>query len=447
MKNGSFPSKVNGFLTWRRTERGLLATNVLSLYGTQAAAFLPGLVLIPYLAHVFGPATFGRVTFAQSLVTYVGLLVDYGFNLSATRKIAVNRGDRILASRIASDTWSAKTLLTCSGAAALLILAEFVPRLAEVRSLLFLLYGIVLGNAMHPTWLFQGMERMAPLALIGGVTQVAVLGATLAFVRQPGDYLLYAAIVSAGSITAGVAGSVVAARAFRLGLVRPTLHGTGGALRDGGALFLSVASTSFYTTGNAFLLGLLAGPVAVAYYSAVEKVMGAAAMLLAPITHATYPLFSRVASTHTTGRVPFGPRMIIVVGGLGLILSVIVWATAPVIVSLLFGPEFEASVLVLRILAGCIAAYAVANVFTQQILLPFGRDKAFTTIVVFAAVLDVAVALALVPAWGAAGMAVAALAASAFVPVAALIYMSAEGLLPSVRRPAAADVANDANSP
>ena len=424
---------VNEFLTWRRTERGLLATNVLSLYGTQAAAFLPGLILVPYLAYVFGPATFGRVAFAQSLVTYLGLLVDYGFNLSATRKIAVNRGDRILASRIASDTWSAKAVLTCSGVVALLVLTEFVPKLAEVRLLLFLLYGIVLGNAMYPTWLFQGMERMAPLALIGAATQVAVVGTTLAFVREPKDYLLYAAIASAGSITAGVAGIVVAGRAFKLGAVRPTLQGTGAALREGGVLFLSVASTSFYTTGNAFLLGLLAGPVAVAYYSAVEKVMGAAAMLLAPITHAAYPLFSRVASTHTTGRVPFGPRMIIVVGGLGFMVSVGLWASAPVIVSLLFGPEFAASVLVLRVLACCIAAYALANVFTQQIILPFGRDKAFTMIVFSAAVLDIVLALVLVPIWGAAGMAVAALAASVFVAVAELVYMGAQGLLPGVR--------------
>jgi PST family polysaccharide transporter len=220
----------------------------------------------------------------------------------------------------------------------------------------------------------------------------------------------------------------------------------GNALKEGGVLFLSVASTSFYTTGNAFLLGLLAGPVTVAYYSAVEKVMGAAAMLLAPITHAAYPLFSRVASAHTTGRIPFGPRMIIVVGGLGLLVSAGLWTSAPVIVSLLFGPEFEASVLVLRILAGCVVAYALANVFTQQIILPFGHDKAFTAIVLSAAALDIVVALALVPTWGAVGMAVAALAASAFVPVAELVYMSAVGLLPTVRRSAAAGAASDVDS-
>ena len=43
---------------------------------------------MPYLLRVLGPEKFGAIAFAQTIITYGNLLVDYGFNLTAPRDIA-----------------------------------------------------------------------------------------------------------------------------------------------------------------------------------------------------------------------------------------------------------------------------------------------------------------------------------------------------------------------
>jgi PST family polysaccharide transporter len=84
----------------------------------------------------------------------------------------------------------------------------------------------------------------------------------------------------------------------------------------------------------------------------------------------------------------------------------------------------------MRILAPLPLLVAVSNVLGIQIMLPFGHDRSFTFIVVGAAVINVFLAFLLVPLWQQNGMAVAVLAAEAFVTLATLIYLSRNRLNP-----------------
>jgi len=95
--------------------------NALSLYALQFGNYAVPLATVPYLVRVLGPEKFGIVAFGQGLMAYFSLVVNYGFDWSATRKIAVHRDDRDGVNRIVSSIWAAKTLL-CSGTALVLII-------------------------------------------------------------------------------------------------------------------------------------------------------------------------------------------------------------------------------------------------------------------------------------------------------------------------------------
>src|SRR5690554_7538012 len=70
-----------------------LLGNFLSLSGLQVFTYILPLITLPYLVRVLGVEKYGLVMFAQSFIMFFNILVDYGFNLSATREIAVNRSE------------------------------------------------------------------------------------------------------------------------------------------------------------------------------------------------------------------------------------------------------------------------------------------------------------------------------------------------------------------
>ncbi|HIE54050.1 MAG TPA: hypothetical protein EYP90_02520, partial [Chromatiaceae bacterium] len=201
-------------------------------------------------------------------------------------------------------------------------------------------------------------------------------------------------------------------------------------------LFLSTASISLYTAGNAFVLGLLTNPTMVGYYSAAEKIVKGVMNLLGPIRQAAYPRFSKLAIESRAKALYWGKRMMLVMSVLGAGLSLVLVFGAPVIVTILLGSQYGPSVGVIRVLAGLPLLIGASNVLGIQIMLPFGKDRAFMTILLGAGVTNIAFAVLLAPHWQAMGMAMAVLITETIVTASMLIYLQSCGLSPLSRRSA-----------
>ena len=193
---------------FRNAFHSVIAKNAGSLYLIQFANIILPLIYLPYLFRVLGPTGYGVVAFGQSLVGYFVIFVDYGFALSATRTISVNRDNVIAVSRTVFSVWIAKGLICIVGFIVLLLLVMTVPKLHEITLLLFILYGTVIGNVLFPIWLFQGMEKMVAISVINLIMRLIVGVGIFALVRRPEDYILYAGLTSISSIGAGLVGLV-----------------------------------------------------------------------------------------------------------------------------------------------------------------------------------------------------------------------------------------------
>jgi PST family polysaccharide transporter len=66
---------------------------------------------MPYLVRVLGVEKFGLVAFAQSFIMFFNILVDFGFSLSATREISVNRDNQEKITEIYSSVMIIKFVL------------------------------------------------------------------------------------------------------------------------------------------------------------------------------------------------------------------------------------------------------------------------------------------------------------------------------------------------
>ncbi len=405
-----------------------LGRNVFSLYMLQFANYILPFITMPYLVRVLGPEKFGFVAFGQSMMAYLVLLVNYGFDWSATRAIATERNNLQQVGHIACNVWAAKLLLCVLSFIILVGLTILVPRFWEMSILLYILFGIVVGNALFPQWLFQGLERMVTISTINLVMKIVITAFIFILVHEPEDFLKYAGLLGGQWFGAGILGFLWSIWRFRIRIELPRWRDIIQVLREGWAIFLSTAAISFYTTGNAFILGLLTNNMIVGYYSAAERIVKALHSLVSPLSQGFYPRVSSKASLGKEEGLHWARRALIFIGGMGAIISVGLLAGTPFIVKILLGSQYEPSIPVMRILSFLPFLIALSNVFGVQVMLPFHLDKPFLVILMIAGIINVLLAFVFVPLWQAVGMAIAVTLTEFYVTTSMFFYLQVKGL-------------------
>lgn len=80
-----------------------LLSNTGFLYLMTISVQVLNVLTIPYLTRVLGPTIYGRIGLAQGYMSYVQIILDFGFILSATQVISENRNDKVLAANVISS--------------------------------------------------------------------------------------------------------------------------------------------------------------------------------------------------------------------------------------------------------------------------------------------------------------------------------------------------------
>jgi PST family polysaccharide transporter len=391
----------------------LVVKNAAALYGVQCSRKLIPLAAAPYLARVLRPEGWGEVAVVTSMAELVAILIEFGFNLSATRSIARYREDAVQRGQIATGVLCAQALLAVTGAAAAVIMSRFIPLLRDHPRLLACGLVYAFAQGFSPLWYFQGMERLRLAAGLETGAKLAALGALFIFVHSP-QHVWRALAIQALSpfammlvgIPLALASSVPAAPQWRV---------VKAVLADGWHMFAFRSAESLYGVANAFLLGLYAPPVTVGYFSAAEKVSKATAGLLNPIRESLYPRIS-----HLVHRDPAEASRLSRIGtaamiGAGFVFSVCLFTFAGFIITKLMGGRFEPAVQVLQILSPLPLLLGVTFASGQLWLIPRQKDQVVLRVVWRAGLANLMLSFLLAPRWGHLGMAVAVLGSECLV--------------------------------
>ena len=370
--------------------RQRLLNNMASLFVLQGANYLLPLITIPYLVRVLGPDNFGRISFAQAFIQYFVVLTDYGFNLSATREVAIRRNDPERLSSLFSAVMVVKTGFMGVGFILLLLIIALVPIFKRDWPLYVIVYlAAVLGNVILPVWLFQGLERMRSMISIIIISRFVGIVLIFAYVRSSGEYLLAAALQSSSLILAGILAFTIIPRIEKLHLVCPTLTELRYVLSDGWHIFLGTASVCLFTNSNVFVLGLITNPTSVGYFSAAEKLVRAVTGLTIPIAQAVYPHIAALASNSRDAAYVFIRRLIRIQGIFTLVLSLLLFLFADPCVTLLFGNQFKASIALVKWMALLPFIIGLNNILGTQVMLNFGMQKIFGRILIVVGILSI----------------------------------------------------------
>lgn len=382
---------------------------------------------MPYLVRVLGPEKFGLIAFAQAFIAYFALLTDYGFNLSATRIVSINRDNKNKISEIFCSVVIIKMVFMAINFLILCILVFSFRKFRDEWLLYLLTFSMIFGNVLFPIWFFQGMERMKQIALLNIIAKIIFTASVFIFIRSQRDYIYLPVINSLGFITAGTISLWIVIARIRIKIKIPSVKELKYQLKEGWHVFISTLAISLYTVSNTFILGLFTNNTIVGYYSAGEKIVRAAQGLIGPLSQTIYPYISKLASESREAALEFVRKVVKLVGGATLGISIMLLIFAHQISDIVLGIQFKESILVIQILSFLPFIIGLSNIFGIQVMLNFGLKQVFTRILIAASLINILMALILVVPFQHIGISFSVLITEIFVTITMFFVLQRNG--------------------
>ena len=167
-----------------------LIKNFTYLSIVQLLNILLPLILIPYLLRILKSYNYGLIVYAQSIIAYIVILVNFGFDFSATKNISKNSNNKAKINEITSSVIIIKLLFF--GISIIILFGIFFVVSIRKEMILLLLFSMhmVLMDIIIPIWFFQGIEKMKPISISILITKLVYVVLVFLFIKKEEDFLL-----------------------------------------------------------------------------------------------------------------------------------------------------------------------------------------------------------------------------------------------------------------
>lgn len=399
-----------------------LKLNIFSLYVWQAAQVVVPILTIPVLARALGVEKFGDVAIALNVAVYFTVVTEWGFNLSATQQVARASHNDALLRHIFWNTLFARAIIAILALFAALVLPICISAFQDISLLIWIASIQVVGTAITTNWFLQGLEKMVTFSILSILGRIIVVPLTLIFVNGPEDAVLAVVIQTGSVVLIGASALVVSLRTRQLLPVVLDLRGALNKIQEGVHLFSSQAAVTLYSQTNVVLLGIVSGPSAAGVFSGADRIRRAAQSAIGPISTALFPRVSVLAQEDPSAAFRVIVSVLIAQSILAICISFTIYFTADFVVEILLGNKFSEASSILRLLSPVPLLVGINNVLGTQILLPFGRQKTFSAIIIICGAFNVVSLLLLCPRMGALGAAYSIIITETLVTVAMAIF-------------------------
>jgi O-antigen/teichoic acid export membrane protein len=361
-----------------------LLKNISSLFSIQVAGYILPLITLPYLVRVLEPEGYGVLGFTLAFIQYFVILINYGFDLSATQKIAQFVDDK---KYISTLFWNVLTVRVIASVLCFIILYGLTllsSQLYELRVIVLTSYIAVIGAALFPQWLFQGKEQLGIISTARILLQLLAVPLIFLFVEDKNDILLAVLFSVLPSFIVSIFSAILIKKRCWITWCKPTVAGMIKELYEGWHLFISSAAITLYTTSIIVVLGFVSGPESVAVYVAANKLLQAAFGVYTPISAAYYPRINSLIKKSKTEALVVIKYLMKIQFILTLVITLGLLFMSPYIIPILFGADYAQSIIIIQILSVLPIVVGLSNIFGVQVLISFGYKKEFSKVLIFA---------------------------------------------------------------
>lgn len=282
-----------------------IITNTIYLYLVQGLNYLLPLLVLPYLIKTLSVEAFGIYSFAFAFSQFILLLVDFGFNISATKKIAENNKDTILIRNIFWIIITIKFFLSIVSFFITVVLILSISKIRFYSDAILWSFLMVLGTVFFPLWWFQGLNKMRQMSVINAVSKLMSYPLIFIFVKKSNDYNNAIILQSLSFILASVFSLFYIWKTHPFYFEKYEFRNKKdyiNEIKDSFGIFLSNSSISLYTNSLTIFLGFFSTNYNVGLFGAMERIVRVVCFgVMAPINQASFPIIVQMKKVNFSG--------------------------------------------------------------------------------------------------------------------------------------------------
>ena len=234
--------------------------------------FIP-LITYPYLIRIIGKEIWGEIIFAQVIISYASLLINFGFDVSATREVSVSRDNPSELSKIVSSVFIAKLFFGLVSTLSIILLINFIPLFSHHKLLYLYTFIFCLGDIFFPIYFFLGIEKMKYITFINLFTKLLFLLFIFTFVKDKDDYILIPLFNGLGAAIGGIIAMIIVVKIYNIRISLVNVSAVKNRVRASINYFITDLSIVLKDRVNLLVIGSFIGFSEVAYYDLGTKIV------------------------------------------------------------------------------------------------------------------------------------------------------------------------------
>jgi len=251
------------------------------------------LITYPYLIRVLGKGNYGTIILAQTIISYLVILINFGFNISATKDVSIYKDNKEKLNEIVSSILIIKGVLFLLSFGIILCFLYFSSLTEQQEALFLICMWMCFYEFIFPIWYFQGIEKMGYITFLTLGTRIFFLILIFIFVKTESHLLRVPFINGLGGCIAGFYSIYILFWRHGIKFRIVSLKKIATYIKESYTLFLNNVIMALKDKTNLLLIGFFLGNGAVAEFDLAIKIKDLLFIPINLINQATYPKISR----------------------------------------------------------------------------------------------------------------------------------------------------------
>lgn len=342
----------------------------------QLFNLLSPLIVYPYLIKVVGLELYGTVVFAQAIVVYLSIIINFGFGISGPKEVAIIKEDKFLLSQYFCSVMLIKFILWIFCFFLFFLIIFSIDYFINYRIVYVFAFFFTLGDLLFPIWFFQGIEKMKYITYINIFVKLLFVISIFVLIKDSSHFIYIPLLYSLGAIISGLIGLFIAFKKEGIFIAKLSKKILIDRFNEGFTLFISSVSVKIYLTLNKIIVGSFLGMKEIAIYDFAEKIIS---LLKTPIIVFSQAIFPKVSISKSITYINQSMLVLLTVIIFGYL---IIFFSVDLLSIYFLGDINIIAQNILKIL-GLTAVFMSLNIcYSLLRLIPFGYEKEYSKIII-----------------------------------------------------------------
>lgn len=362
-------------------ETKTLAFNTIMLYIMQVSTFVFPLITFPYLTRVLGTENYGIYVFANAIMVYFQMLIDFGFLLSGTEECSRQREDKNKLEIITSSIIKGKLLLSIIGLLIVILCSTFTNLFDGKELYVICSYIPLMLTSFIPDYLFRGIEKMGVIASRTVVAKLIYTLIIFVFVRNKNGYYFIPLATFVSNLLIVVWSWIYIKKNLNINIVKVELSEIKEQFKKSCTFFASRIATTAYGASNVFVLSLFGfSDTAMGLYGSANNLITYGRAIFSPISDSLYPYMVKNKNHKLVKKILLVLCPVIIIG------CIVLYFISEFVIKIMCGEEYIQAVGLFRKMIPLLAITLPAYLFGYPMLGSINKNnKANESVIIGAA--------------------------------------------------------------